>query len=132
MFAVNRYETGKILTRRASGIVRKYDAGCPHRVGDELVLTSKFLPAGSPNGRGVPFAKAQIVTIRPSTVRQFKEDPMIAEMDGYNNSSVWYEQMRVMYKGLRDTDQVYHLKLRFIEIDGDAGHAKSEERQDDF
>ena len=117
MFALTRYETKVIMEGKASGCARKYD-NCPHAVGAEIVLTSKFLDQ---SGRSIPFAKATVVSIRPGTVQQFKADPMIAEMDGYPNASVWAGQMRVMYGTLKDTDKITHIKFRITELDRDAG-----------
>jgi hypothetical protein len=118
MLELNRWETKQVMSGRATGIVRKYDGGCPHSPGGELILTSKYLDSKS---RNIPFAKAQVVTVRPGTVGQFRRDPMIAEMDGYANGEVWFGQMGVMYRGIKNEEQVYHIKFRITEIDKQAG-----------
>jgi hypothetical protein len=118
MFTCNRWETKVIMEGRASGCSRVYGNGCPHRIGGELVLTSRYLDL---EGRDIPFAKAQVVSIRPGTVGEFRRDKMLAEIDGYANGEVWFGQMNQMYKGLKDTDKVYHIKFRIIEIDKQAG-----------
>ena len=117
MFACNRHETKVFMNGMASGCTRMYEK-CPHEVGAEIILTSKFLDN---SGRSIPFAKAQITSIRPGTVGEFKNNPMIAEMDGYQNGAVWKGQMDVFYGGVKDDYRMFHLKFRISEIDRDAG-----------
>lgn len=119
MFACNRHETRMLMEGKASGVVRKYGDACPHNVGDEIALTSLYLDESK---RNIPFCKAAVISVRPGTVGQFKQDPMIAEMDGYPNGLVWFGQINQMYGGtLTDDDKVFHLKLRIEEIDKEAG-----------
>jgi hypothetical protein len=118
MFDLNRFETKQIMEGRATGCTRKYGDVCPHVPGAEIIFTSKFLDL---SGKSVPFARAQVVSVRPGTVGEFRRDSMIAEIDGYPNGEVWYGQMGVMYKGVKDTDKMHHIKFRIIEIDKQAG-----------
>lgn len=120
MFALNRFETKQIMSGRAGGCARKYGDECPHKPGDEIVLSSRFL---SPADNSIPFAKAQVVSVRPGTVAEFRRNPMIAEMDGYPNGEVWFGQMNVMYKGLKEDEKMHHIKFRILEIDKDAGRS---------
>lgn len=118
MFACNRHETKVIMSGTGAGFARKYDGGCPLNVGDTLILTSLYLDG---SGRNIPFAKAHIQTIRPGTVREFREDNVLAEIGGYPNGNVWYGHMNQMYPGLGDTDKMYFFKVQVFEIDKDAG-----------
>jgi hypothetical protein len=103
----------------ATGLVRKYDGECPHHVRGQLVLTSRFLEPGGE--RPIPFARAEIISIRPGTVGQFRRDKTQAEKDGYKNGAHWFGNINRMYKGLKDSDEVYHLSFRIIQIDKQAG-----------
>lgn len=120
MFACNRNETRQIMEGKATGVARRYPGGCPHVPGSELWLTSDSLDR-SGAGRHIPFAKIQVVSVRPGTVGQFRRDPMIAEIDGYANGAVWFGQMSQMYKGIKDTDNIVHLKFRVIQMDKEVG-----------
>lgn len=120
MFSLTRRETGRVMSGLASGCARKYDGGCPHKPGGEIVLTSKYIDA-SGQGRSIPFAKVEVVSVRPGTVGEFRMDPVIAEIDGYENGEVWFGQMSQLYRGLKNTDEIYHIKWRVLEIDRQAG-----------
>jgi hypothetical protein len=117
MFSCNRHETKQIMAGKADGATRKYDT-CPHKAGNEIVLTSKFLDRSE---RSIPFAKAIVTSVRPGTVGEFRRDQSVAEMDGYPNGEVWVGQMRVMYPGLADADKLTHIRFRITELDRDAG-----------
>lgn len=116
------------MTGMATGCTRKYGDNCPHRPGAEIVFTSKSMDLTG-GDRSIPFARAQVVTVRPGTVGEFRRDPMIAEMDGYENGEVWYGQMKVLYGGLRDSEKMHHIKFRIIEIDKQAGRRGDVEDQ---
>ncbi len=117
MFALNRFETKQVMAGRASGAARRYEE-CPHQVGNEMVLTSKYL---DDSGRSIPFARAIITSIRPGTAGQFRRDAVIAEKDGYKNGEHWFGNLRQMYSGLRDNDKMFHLSFNIVEIDKQAG-----------
>jgi hypothetical protein len=98
--------------------VRKYDpkAGCPHKTGAEIVLTSKFMPGLE--GQSVPFARAQVINVRPGTAAQFRKDDSIAQMDGFENAQSWWGYFSTqMYKGIGDDEQVHHIRFHIIEMD---------------
>lgn len=118
MFHCDRIETKNIMSGQADGVVRMYGGGCPHKVGNEIVLTSKTLDS---SGRSIPFARATITSIRPGTVGEFSRDPMIAEMDGFENPAVWLGHLRVVYPGIREGEQVTHIRFRLVEMDREAG-----------
>lgn len=118
MFDLNRFETKQVMQGRATGFTRKYGDTCPHVPGAEIILTSKFLDR---YGKSIPFARAQVVSVRPGTVGEFRRDSMIADIDGYPNGEVWHGQMNMMYKGVKDTEKMHHIKIRIIEIDKQAG-----------
>jgi hypothetical protein len=118
MFSCNRYETRKILEGRATGAVRKYDpeTGCPHKAKAEIVLTSRYMPGFE--GQAIPFARAQVVSVRPGTAAQFRKDDMIGQMDGYGNAAAWWAYFsNEMYRGVKDDEQLHHIKFRIIEMD---------------
>jgi hypothetical protein len=117
MFACTRFETKQIMEGKAYGIVRRY-VECPHKRGTVIVFTSKFLDG---SGRDIPFAKVEIQTIRPGTVGIFKRDPIISEIDGYQNGEHWLGQMRQLYPGIGDDEKLYHLKFVVKELDREAG-----------
>lgn len=118
MFSCNRYETRKILENKAVGVVRKYDPkmGCPHTIGSEIVLVSKFMPGFE--GQSVPFAKAQIVSVRPGTAAQFRKDDHVGQMDGYSNAAAWWGYFSgQMYKGTKDSELLHHIQFRVTEVE---------------
>jgi len=117
MFNCNRVETSRLMDGQATGVARVYDE-CPHVVGGEIVLTSKFL---DDSGRSIPFAKATIVSVRPGTFGEFRHDSMIPEMDGYANGEEWAGHMRRWYPAIGDSVKMFHLKLRVFEMDKEAG-----------
>jgi len=110
-------ETGLILEGKASGVVRRYGESCPHEPGNEIVFTSKYLAGTKDPTQEVPFAKGQVVSVRPGTVGQFRKDKMLAEKDGYANGNVWYGHMSQLYKGISDDTQVHHVSFRIVELD---------------
>jgi len=118
MFSCNRWETKQIMEGKACGVVRQYGESCPHLVGGEIVLTSAFLDK---SGREIPFAKAQVVSVRPGLAGEFRRDKMLVETDGYSNGEHWHGQMRIMFGGIKDTDQLWHLTFRITEMDKQAG-----------
>lgn len=118
MFSCSRYETKLIMEGKATGFARKYPAGCPHKRGDEIVLTSQYLDG---SGRNIPFAKVKVQTVRPGTASGFRRDPVIAEMDGYKNGEHWHGQMSQMYAGLSIDEPMHHIKFSIVEIDKEAG-----------
>ena len=120
MFACNRLETKLIMGGEATGVCRKYGDSCPHVPGAEIVLTSKFLDN---SGRNIHFAKATIISVRPGTVGQFRRDKRQAKRDGYANGEHWHGNLSQMYKGMRDTDKMYHLTFQITQIDKQAGIA---------
>ena len=131
MFSCNRHETRRMLEGRAVGAVRKYDSaeGCPHKSGAEIVLTSRFMPGFE--GQAVPFARAQVVTVRPGTAAQFRKDDHIGQMDGYENAAAWWAYFSGhMYRGVKDSEKLYHVQFRIIQMDknpqkgGEAGNKK--------
>lgn len=116
------YETRKIMDGSAAGLVRMGE--CPYLPGDEIVLTSDAIDKDNGDGksRHIPFAKAQVISVRPGTVRQFKQDKMTMSMDGYENGNVWVQHHRSnLYKSMKDTDKVHHVKFRITQIDKMAG-----------
>lgn len=117
MFACTRLETKQIMAGKVCGIVRRY-SDCPHVRGERLVFTSKFLDN---SGRNIPFATAEVQTVRPGTIGEFKRDPIIARMDGYANGEHWLGQLKQLYPGISDTDKVYHIKFFMKEMDKSAG-----------
>lgn len=118
MFELNRFETKQVMEGSASGCARKYGNECPHKPGSEIVLTSRFLDS---SGRSIPFAKANVVSVRPGTVGEFRRDPMIAEMDGYPNGEVWFGQLSQMYRGMKDSEKIFHIRFMITDIDKKAG-----------
>ena len=120
MFSCNRNETRRILEGKAVGAVRKYDpkVGCPHKPGSELILTSKFMPGFE--GQSVPFAKAEITSVRPGTAAQFRKDDHIGQMDGYKNAAAWWAYFSgQMYAGIKDSEPLHHVQFRILEMDKD-------------
>ena len=104
---------------KATGFSRKYHNECPHKRGEIIVLTSKFLDS---SGRNIPFAKVEVQTVRPGTVGRFRRDSIIAEMDGYGNGEHWVGQMRQLYgRRLNDSDSIFHIKFNAVQMDRDAG-----------
>jgi hypothetical protein len=92
------------------------DVGCPYKQGDEIVIVSEHLR--DQEGQPVPLAKATIVSVRPGTVGGFRSDPMIAQVDGYENSAIWHTYYtKVIEKGIRDDTPVFHLKFKVDDIE---------------
>lgn len=121
MLKCTKYEARKIMEGKATGIIMRYDvaSGCPHKVKGELVFTNGDIdPTGK---RQVPFGRATIVSIRPGTVNQFCSDKGIYEMDGFPNGTSMKAHLRVKYKGIPDTANVFHIRFRMEEIDRKAG-----------
>jgi len=118
MFSCNRYETKVIMDGKSSGMVRQYGDICPHEVGAEIVLTSSYL---TQDGKALPFARATVTSVRPGSVGEFRRDPMLYETDGYKNGEHWFGNMSQMYRGIKDTDKMFHISFRLIEIDKQAG-----------
>jgi len=128
MFPCTRNETRLIMEDKACGVVRPYpDGACPHRVGSELVFTSKFLPWMGDSDQSVPFAKATIVSVRPGTIGAFRKDDQLAERDGFANGEVWLGHLRQIpgYEDIGDDVSAYHITFRLIEVDKDAGRQKA-------
>lgn len=118
MFSCNNHETRRIQEGRAVGVVRRYDpkGGCPHKPGAEIVLTSRFM-AGFEN-QAVPFAKAQVVSVRPGTAAQFRKDDHIGQMDGYDNAAAWWTYFSTnIEKGIKDGELLHHIQFRILEMD---------------
>lgn len=118
MFACTRLETKMVMEGRASGVVRKYGDSCPHFRGEKIVLTSKFLDL---SGRSIPFAKVEVMTVRPGSIGEFRRDPFISQIDGYDNGEHWMGQMRMLYPGTNEDEKVFHIKFNVVELDRDAG-----------
>jgi hypothetical protein len=129
MFALTRLETQKIMQGLATGCIRNYGGDCPHEVGNEIVLTSMYLDTTGAD-RQIPFARAQVVSVRPGTAGEFRRDPIVAEMDGFENGEVLFGHLNQMYRGVKETDRLHHIKFRVIEIDKMAGRRGNVKRED--
>lgn len=123
MFHCTGFETRQIMAGKATGVVRRYDKQCPHEVGAEIVFTSKMIDRQAPETgpREIPFARVTVVSVRPGSVREFRDDLMIAEMDGHANGNTWFEHHRKFYGSIKDTDKLFHIKFKVIEMDKRAG-----------
>ena len=131
MFALTRHETKQIMAGQAGGVARIYDV-CPHEIGMQMHMTSKFLDQ---SGRSIPFVKVQIVSLRPGTCGQFRKDQQQAKTDGYENAAMWHGQMNVMYQGIKDSAKMTHIKFRVLELDREAGrrpNIKKAQKEDTF
>lgn len=128
MFSLSRHETKLVMSGKATGAARVY-SDCPHKPGNEIYLSSRTIDASGAR-RSITFAKAQIISVRPGTVGQFRRDPMIAEMDGYANGESWRAQLGVRYKGIKDTDNITHIKFRILQMDTKAGSRPDKEEVD--
>ena len=118
MFSCNRHETRLIMEGHLTGAVRRYDnkMGCPHRPGAELVFTSPYMPGFE--GQEVIIAKGRCMSVRPGTVAEFRKNDNIAHMDGFDNAISWHTHFSSqMYKGIRDTEPVFHLQVKVDEIE---------------
>lgn len=112
--STTRYETGKLMNGQAEGVTRMYLSGCPHKPGDEVILSSKFLD-GSGEDKG--YAAATIKSVRPCTVDERKRDDRLAKLDGFPNGPSWYGHFERMYGEQRPDAMTYRLQLRIEEME---------------
>ena len=89
MFSCTKTEARRIAEGKAVGVTRRYEHGdCPHKVGNDIVFTGNFFRGYE--GQQVPFARGKIVSVRPGTVGQFRNDEMLAYQDGFSTSPEWH------------------------------------------
>lgn len=119
MFQCTRTETRLFMEGKSGGVVRKYGGDCPHKAGNDIVLTSKYLPWTGDDGKSVPFAKGVIVSVRPGTVARFRKDKMIAQTDGFGSPPAWHGHLNMLYQGIRDDESVHHITIRIDAVDKD-------------
>lgn len=118
MFAVSNYELMKLRAGEADGCTRRYPAGCPHKIGDQIPLVEE-----QRKGDLNPFCIAVLLSIRPGTVgdrrRDTPEAKRLARADGFDSPAAWYQHFRMMYgaAGIQDNTQVYRMQFRIKEME---------------
>lgn len=118
MFSCNRHETRLLMENHLAGVVRRYskDVGCPHVPGAQMVFTSRYMRGFE--GQDVVVAKGRCVSVRPGTVGEFRKNDSIAHMDGFDNGVSWHTYFTTqMYKGIRDTEPVFHIQVKIDAIE---------------
>lgn len=98
-------------------VTRAYPSGCPHAVGNKIVLTSKYL---RPDDGEVPFAVGVLMSVRPVTFDQMLHNEQYAQMDGFPNAHAWEQHFRnVLYKGIGSDVPLFRLQFRLEEMERD-------------
>jgi len=111
----SQMELSKIVDGSSDGVTRMYPTGCPHDVGAEIILTSRFLVGH--RDEDLPFARATIKSIRPATVDERERDDKLAKMDGFVSGREWAIYFRQMYGPVAGRQECFRLQLRIDKMD---------------
>lgn len=101
MLAMSRAELNMLINGKARAFSRMYPNACPHKVSEELILsTTPDVVAGNRGnkpGNVVPLAVARVISVRPATVRDRRANDAMAQADGFTNADAWYGEFVKRY-----------------------------------
>ena len=128
MLLCSRYETNKVMKGEATAVAKVYGAKCPHKKGSEVFLTSKTINVN--NNKPVPFARVQILSVRPGTVQGLKGKEEVYKAGGFSSGESWFQHLRRFYGGsIKSTTNVYNIRFRVLDLDVKAGTRKEVKAQ---
>jgi len=86
-------ETKRILSGSSDAVTRFFHNGCPYQIKQSIVLSYE-----KPGTRDhVPYAIAQIKSIRPESVAARKSNDKLAKMEGFTNATAWFNHFSTLY-----------------------------------
>lgn len=106
---LTRNELAKVMSGEAIGVTRFYGGECPHEVGGRVLLAFRSDPGATPE----VVVEATLVSVRPFTVKERREDHEEAQKEGWTNAFEWWGHFERMYtRTWLDSDVLHRLQLR--------------------